>query len=205
MIGILVGQVRQGCVLTASGVGYKVEVVEALAEASEIELLVVSHGRDADVKLYGFTTPATRDAFQALLKAPGVGPAAALAVLRALGVDALATALTIGDTAAIATAKGVGRKAAASIVSHVPANAIPTSGRPVAVLAPSDDDELVSALVGLGMTVDRARSALAASGLASTAPEAERLAAALAQVAGTIQDHTELQPNTDLQHKEVSP
>lgn len=183
MIALVSGTVRHGCVLTASGVGYRVECVDPLVEGDRVELLVEVHGRDGDQRLTGFTDEAQRATFVALCRVPGVGPAQALAVLRTVTPGRLAAAVRDGDTATITAARGVGRKAADTIVARLDLTGIaePDDATDGDAEAPTGTgDELVDALVGLGHGVDAARDALAGT----DGDDADRLAAALAHLAG---------------------
>lgn len=163
MIGFLCGSVRHGCVVTSCGTGYRVDTVDALIEGDQVELLIETISRDGDVRLFGFSTQAQLDAFRAIVKAPGVGPAAALSVLRALSLEELARALRDKDAAAIQKAKGVGAKAAGAIVTAVDAkvlDGITPAAAPSTPKAQGTGDDLLDALCGLGYREPEARRAL---------------------------------------------
>ena len=66
--------------------------------------------------LYGFADARERDCFEALLGAPGVGPALAQAILATLSPDGLATALATDDVDALCAVPGVGKKTAARLL-----------------------------------------------------------------------------------------
>src|SRR5206468_11945496 len=69
--------------------------------------------------LFGFGSPAERDAFRALTAVQGVGGRRALAILSVLAPDELARAVGQGDKAMIGRANGVGPKLAARIANEL--------------------------------------------------------------------------------------
>lgn len=150
MIGYLEGAVRGDVVITSSGVGYRVDTPNNLPDGEQVTLWVETVVRDNDIRLYGFADITGRDTFRALCKASGIGPAAALSVLRELSPSRLAVAIASGDIDAVSRARGVGRKAAQSIVTNVklPASLL-AAADPVAASV-SAHTELVAALTGLG-------------------------------------------------------
>ena len=145
MIALLRGEVRHGCVLTTTGVGYHVETAEPLVEGDHVELLVAEvYGRDGEPRRFGFTTPAQRETFSRLCKLPSVGPSASLALLRQLTPELIAAAVRDKDTDALEAARGVGHKAAELIVSRLDLGDVVDPGDPGAPSNPaSPDDELV--------------------------------------------------------------
>lgn len=155
VIGRLEGTVRDGCVCTADGVGWRVRTVAALADGAAVTLLVTPVWRDGALELYGFDDAAQRQVFEHLLGVQGVGPAAALSLLATLGADGVAAALAQRDVAALATAPGIGRRTAERICALA---------RPVPDVAGTDTvpAELVAVLVGLGFDRVAARQALEA-------------------------------------------
>jgi len=115
LTGRLDGVFEGGCVLDVNGVGYLVScstrTASALPPAPErAVLLIETQARENAVTLYGFADEAERNAFRALTRVQGVGPAVALAILSALSPAALADAVRTGDKASLGRAKGVGAK-----------------------------------------------------------------------------------------------
>jgi len=82
VIGYLEGVVRKGCVVTSGGVGYFIHTPDELEVGSSVELWVETVVRQDAIVLYGFLDESGRDLFRALCKVTGVGPVAALALLR---------------------------------------------------------------------------------------------------------------------------
>ena len=126
MIGSLRGSLldRSGTgevLIEVSGVGYRVTVtpttvVELGDLGSEVFVHVHHHLREDAQTLYGFLTRDERDGFEALLGAPGVGPALALAILSVHGPSALATVVADDDIDALCLVPGVGKKTAARLL-----------------------------------------------------------------------------------------
>jgi holliday junction DNA helicase RuvA len=163
MIGLLVGVVHDGdVILTSGGVGYRVEAPQHLTAGDHVTLVVETVVRDNDIRLYGFEDDMARTVFRALCKVPGVGPAAALAVLRELGVAGLANAVAAGDVGAVTRARGVGRKAASSILAGVN---LPEGIDTTAATPPSRGivTEVAEALTGLGFPTGAADAAAQAA------------------------------------------
>jgi Holliday junction DNA helicase RuvA len=167
-------------VVQVGGIGLQVTVPLPLAASCQVgqrvSLLTHLLLRDDALALYGFASPRERELFEALLGISGVGPRAALALLSALGADALAQAIEQGDADALARAPGVGRKLAGRIVLEL-------QGRLVAPSLPADQQELLEALQALGYSREEARQALRQAGLPPDAPLEERLRAVLSRLA----------------------
>lgn len=176
MIGVVSGTVRHGCVLTASGVGYRVESLEPLEENADVELVVETVSGPNDARLFAFPSTVDRDAFVALCRLPGIGPAAAMSVLRQLGVGGLCAAVTAGDVAAVSRAKGVGTRSAQTVVSGF--DPAPFAGHAGPAPANGAHDHL-DVLIALGYRELDARAAL--DGLSGD--DQEVLGAALARLA----------------------
>jgi len=126
MIGRLRGtlvhrSVRGEVVLDVGGVGYRIGVSPATAVAlgsigDEIVVHTHLHVREDALTLYGFATEDTRDCFESLLGAHGVGPGLALAILSTHGPDELRRVVMEGDLDALTLVPGVGRKTAARLL-----------------------------------------------------------------------------------------
>jgi Holliday junction DNA helicase RuvA len=179
MIGKLTGRVdaidETTAVVDVGGVGYVVtcsaRTLAALALDAPAILFIETLVREDAITLFGFVDADERQLFRLLLTVQGVGPKAALAILGALGTDALAAAVSVGDRAAIMRAPGVGARLAARIAGEladrlgalVAPAARARQGHPVtAGLPPSTiAGEAVSALVNLGFRAIDAHAAIA--------------------------------------------
>jgi Holliday junction DNA helicase RuvA len=127
MIGKLSGRIDyvadDHALIEAGGVGYVVHcaprtlrgLTPGAAAALYTELVV----REDSMTLYGFATPAEREWHRLLTSVQGVGARVGLAILGALGPEAVGRALALGDAGAIRKAPGVGPKLAARIVNEL--------------------------------------------------------------------------------------
>lgn len=106
-------------VVDVNGVGYLAAVPASLVTSAtvgaSIVLSVSTVVREDAFLLYGFAEPIQRQGFDLLRSVSRVGPKHALALLSTLSVDALASAITAGDTAALAKAPGIGKRSAERI------------------------------------------------------------------------------------------
>lgn len=170
VIGYLCGQVRSGMIV-AGGVGYRVECPHDLVDGENVELWVECTGNDGLMRLFGFADNDQRQAFVALTKLPGVGPAAALALLRDVGMVGIVDAVRHKNPEKLLAAKGVGRKLANAITVNLDIAKLPA----VPDENGNNEDDLYDTLVALGYSDTAVRDALA--GL--TGDDATVLAAAL--------------------------
>jgi Holliday junction DNA helicase RuvA len=169
VIGSLRGQLDAhladgSSIVDVHGVGYRVHLSararSATSTGGAVALAVHTHVRDDAIVLYGFADARERDCFEALLCAPGVGPALAQAILATLSPDGLATALATDDVDALCAVPGVGKKTAARLLLEL-------QGR-LALQAPVTRDsadlevrhEVRGALSELGYTSEEVRRAL---------------------------------------------
>lgn len=173
MIGLLTGQVVDRdpvidrspgaeLVLDVNGVGYRVQVTAStlsrLPADEPVTLFIHHHFWDDDQKLFGFRTKTERIAFEGLLRANGVGPNVALAVLATHSVDQLSRILAEDDVAALCEVPGVGKKTAQRLLVDL---------RSSLVLPVLDD---------AGVTIDLAAQANGENGSASLADVREAMA-----------------------------
>ncbi|MBO6796555.1 Holliday junction branch migration protein RuvA [Maricaulis sp.] len=188
MIGMLKGVVdavgADETVIDVNGVGYLVAAgVQTLARlevGAQVKMHIETHVREDAFKLFGFLDETERAWFVHLQSVQGVGAKAAFAILDAVPVSEIASAVALGDKATFGRAKGVGPKLATRIATELKDKAPPvgrnlgiglsahaatpsatsTSGK-----ASSDDgavrEEAVSALLNLGYAETVARQAVA--------------------------------------------
>lgn len=107
-------------VLDVQGVGFKVSTPPGTAgglqpgsRASLATSLVV---REDSLTLYGFATPAERDAFELLQTSPGIGPRIAVATISVLSPGQLVAAIRGEDVDTLVKVPGIGRKGAQKMV-----------------------------------------------------------------------------------------
>ncbi len=107
-------------VIDVGGVGYLVQIGPNLGTrltvGEEVNLSISTQVREDAFLLYGFKSPAARETFEVLLAVKGVGPKLALAVIDALGLKKLATAIHQEDVHALTTVSGIGRRTAERMV-----------------------------------------------------------------------------------------
>ncbi len=148
------------------GVGYEVDVpmstfynLPAVGEA--VTLLTHFVVREDAQLLYGFATPAERDAFRLLLKISGVGPRIALAVLSGMGVPELARAISLQEAGRLVKIPGVGKKTAERLLLELKGKLGADIG--VRTGAASDAQaDILQALLALGYNDREASAALKA-------------------------------------------
>ena len=169
--GIVAESRLSSLVLDVHGVGYELIISMSTLDAlnpvlgQELCLKTHFHIRENMQVLYGFATDAERDIFRLLIdRVSGIGPAAAMAILSALSVDAFKQAVATGDVVAIARAKGVGKKTAERIVlelkDKVGLAATWQAQQQGATSSAAADAEL--ALIALGFKQSDARKAMEA-------------------------------------------
>src|SRR5690349_2672732 len=124
LTGILAETSADTAIVDVGGVGYLVHLsartLDALGQVGgEVLILTELQVREDAWTLFGFGSPAERDAFRALTSIQGVGGRLALAILSALSPDELARAVSQDDKAMIGRANGVGPKLAARIANEL--------------------------------------------------------------------------------------
>jgi Holliday junction DNA helicase RuvA len=122
--GILAETSADTAVIDVAGVGYQVHCSARTLDAfgavgGQVLVLTELQVREDAWTLFGFGSPAERDAFRALTSIQGVGGRLALAILSVLSPDELARAVGQGDKAMIGRANGVGPKLAARIANEL--------------------------------------------------------------------------------------
>lgn len=149
-------------VLDVNGVGYEVHVAtsDEFRSGEPLELFVYTVVRADAIVLYGFKSYADREFFELLLVTPGVGPSTALAALRTMPIEELASAIEHGDAKRVGQVPGIGPKTASRIVLElkgklgVVGEYTPTSPTPLRSSVIED------ALRALGYNVPEIRQAL---------------------------------------------
>jgi Holliday junction DNA helicase RuvA len=170
-------------VIDVGGVGYEVLVpTQTLAGlppvGSPVRLLTRLSVRDDGMTLFGFATADERLLFDHLVTVTGVGPKLALAVLSVLTPDSLRRAIATGDAAMLTQVPGIGRKGAARIILDLK-DRLGVVGEDE-VTGPMS--EVREALLGLGLTPEEAREAVAAVEQDGERPVEELLREALRSV-----------------------
>lgn len=163
-------------VVETAGVGYQVQMPKAALHAFkpglEARLWTHEHIREDARDLYGFLTEAEHRMFLKLLAISGVGPKMAMNLLSLGPVKDIETKIDAADVDWLTRVPGVGKKTAQKIVLELKGKLAIGGG---------GDEEVVTALVNLGYTRERAREALDHVG-AGEKPVETRLREALRQL-----------------------
>lgn len=181
MIGYLKGKIKYldpaYVLVEVNGVGYEV----VCSGAAFSRLSGVRRGEDGEVftylktaedgmTLFGFADLQEKALFLKLTSVQGVGAKLAMAVLSAMRPSEVSEAIASADVKRLCSVKGLGKKTAERVVlelhGKISADEIlGADGGGRSVPASAQDDEAVSALMGLGFTrqesaraVDRARA-----------------------------------------------
>jgi len=160
--------------IEVAGVGYRVLVAAStfggLGDLGGPAFVHVhTHVREDAITLYGFSTRDERQVFEALLGAPGVGPAVALAILATHTPAALRRIARTDDVDALCLVPGIGKKTGAKLLLELkgrleidgdgdgPALRL-VDGNGSAPVTPHS--EVRAALAGLGYGPEEVREAL---------------------------------------------
>ena len=149
------------------GVGYRVLVpvpaLTTLEPGGNAFLFTHQRVHDDQFALYGFPTREERDTFETLIRADGVGPKLALAILSVLPPTALRRAVVDEDLASLTLVPGVGKRTAQKLLVELQARleAPAATGSEVPGSPGSARGEVRSALAGLGYDPEEVRDVLA--------------------------------------------
>jgi len=177
--------------LQTGGVEWEIQTTRTTCDAlpepgHPVRVFVYLYVREDQLRLYGFSTAAEREAFLDLVKVEGVGPKQAQKILSGIQVGELAEALEQENTGRLASIPGIGLKTAQKILLKLRGRLsfTPTPGL-------SLEEDLSAALVGMGFDRKAARAAVAAalrgtrdSGLPHEELERELLKRAIALLGG---------------------
>lgn len=128
MIGRVAGRLmyraQDHVLIDVRGVGYLVHVSERVLaglprNGEAVALFTEMQVREDGWTLFGFPTLVEKEWHRLLLTVQGVGAKVSLALLGALGPDALGRAIALGDWATLARAKGVGPRTAQRVVNEL--------------------------------------------------------------------------------------
>ncbi len=169
MIGYLKGKVKtlapDYVLLVVGGVGY--EVVCSGAAFSRLsgvkpdedgEVYTYMQVREDGVTLFGFADVQEKSLFLKLVSVQGVGPKVAISVLSSMRPSDVSEAIATADVKRLSAVKGLGKKTAERIVlelhGKISADELLGSEGTVRTVAlpAEEDDDAVSALMGLGFT-----------------------------------------------------
>ena len=171
MIAYLKGRVltitAETAILEVNGVGYERYcsggAFRKLVQGEVAELHTYLQVKEDGVTLFGFASPKEKELFLKVISVSGVGPKLGIAVLTGLSADEFTQAIATADVKRLSAVKGLGKKTAEKIVLELhgkisAAEVMSASGddptaSPVGgVTVSAQDEEAVSALMGLGFT-----------------------------------------------------
>ena len=153
-------------VLDCHGVGYEVNVPMSTfynlpAVGEKVVLLTHFVVREDAQLLYGFATPAEREAFRQLIKISGVGPRTALSVLSGMSVAELSQAITLQEAGRLVKVPGIGKKTAERLLLELKGKLGADIGLPTH-LANDAQTDILQALLALGYSDKEAAISLKA-------------------------------------------
>ena len=194
MIGFLKGKIlsltpETALIETASGVGFEVLVTgaayDSLAGKKEGEVFTYLQVREDGVSLFGFSSKEEKEMFLKLVSVSGVGPKMGIAVLSGMNAGEVATAIAMNDVKRLSTVKGMGKKTAERIIlelhGKISADELlgASEGVRAVELPAAEEDDAVSALMGLGFTKQESARAVSRARASGAATVEEILAVAL--------------------------
>ena len=183
MIGYLKGKVKyldiESVLLEVNGVGYEVicsgaafSKLSGVKKGEDGEIFTYMQVKEDGISLFGFADVTEKSLFLKLTSVQGVGAKMAIAILSSMRPGEVSESIATADAKRFSAVKGVGKKTAERIILELHGKisadellgAESVGGR-VSVLPTAEDDDAVSALMGLGFTkqesakaVERAKS-----------------------------------------------
>lgn len=172
MIAYLRGRVltttAETAILDVNGVGYEIYcsggAFKKLVVGEPGELHTYLQVKEDGITLFGFADPKEKELFLKLITVSGVGPKMGIAILAAMSAEEFARAIATADVKGLSKVKGLGKKTAEKIVLELhgkisAAEVLDASGERVspetaqpAAKATPQEEEAISALMGLGFT-----------------------------------------------------
>lgn len=171
MIAYLRGKVlettAETAILDVNGVGYELYCTggafRKITVGAVAELYTYLQVKEDGVTLFGFASTKEKELFLKLISVSGVGPKMGISILASLSADDFAVAVATADVKRLSAVKGLGKKTAEKIVLELhgkisAAEVLGASGDSLTPAADTatklsaQDEEAVSALMGLGFT-----------------------------------------------------
>ena len=170
MIGYLKGKVKhiepEYVLMEVHGVGYEVicsgaafSKLSSVRTGEEGEVYTYLQVKEDGIALFGFVDVREKSLFLKLTSVQGVGAKMAIAILSSMRPAEVSEAIATADSKRLSAVKGVGKKTAERIIlelhGKISADELlgaESAGGRVSVLPSEQDDDAVSALMGLGFT-----------------------------------------------------
>lgn len=135
-------------VADVGGVGYKVFVAHPEKLKESAELWTHHYVREDQQALYGFGSPEELEVFELLITVSGVGPKAAMAILRAGKREEIVEAIEQNNPAWFRAVPSIGAKVAAKIIVELKSKI--SNGGVVSPVLMDEHEEVIGALQALG-------------------------------------------------------
>ncbi|MEE8419207.1 MAG: Holliday junction branch migration protein RuvA [Dehalococcoidales bacterium] len=152
-------------VIGVGGVGYQVYLPTSTLSTLGVvgkEVFLLTHlvTREDSLTLYGFATESELELFQILIGVSGLGPRLGLAVLSAMSVEQVTTAIASENADLLMTVSGIGKKMAQRLILELKDKI--AVGLLISPTIQFSDDyaDVVAALTSLGYTVAEASQAV---------------------------------------------
>lgn len=116
--------------------------------------------REDGATLYGFSSRPELRMFQLLLTVSSVGPRSALALLSAMSIDDLVTAIASEDIARLSSVTGIGKRTAARIALELKGKVGQLEAGGVPIVGSGSTGQLLAALTALGYSNSEAATAV---------------------------------------------
>ena len=180
MIAYLQGRVltitSETAIVEVGGVGYELYcsggAFRKITVGEMVELYTYLQVKEDGITLFGFASPKEKELFLKVISVSGVGPKMGIAILTGLSADEFTQAIATADVKRLSTVKGLGKKTAEKIVLELhgkisAAEVMNASADPITAAMESgaqkvspQDEEAISALMGLGFTKNESANAV---------------------------------------------
>ena len=180
MIAYLQGRVltitSETAIVEVGGVGYELYcsggAFRKITVGEIVELYTYLQVKEDGITLFGFASPKEKELFLKVISVSGVGPKMGIAILTGLSADEFTQAIATADVKRLSTVKGLGKKTAEKIVLELhgkisAAEVMNASADPISAAIESgaqkvspQDEDAISALMGLGFTKNESANAV---------------------------------------------
>lgn len=163
--GEVVGIIGNSVVLSAGGVGYKVnttlETIKKIKESGSPIVTIKTHlaVRETSLDIYGFLRDEELEFFEMLISISGIGPKSAVAILNVTDVETLKTAVSTGESSYLTKVSGIGKKNAEKIIIELRDKLGAIEGKTDNKIM-RDEVETLEALQALGYSIRQARETI---------------------------------------------
>jgi Holliday junction DNA helicase RuvA len=162
MIASLQGKLEalgsDGAIINVGGIGFQVYMPTSTLSTlgtigGEVKLHTYLHLREDNVSLYGFATSEELGLFQNLIGVSGLGPRLALAMLSAMSIERLTTAIVTSSADLLTEIPGIGKKMAERLILELKEKIAAGWVAAPSAQAAEGNAEVVAALTSLGYSI----------------------------------------------------